>query len=279
MDKDGINDNAQAPGDVKGRLVIQGLEKSYDEHVQVLRGVDLSIDFDERLVIVGPSGSGKSTILRCIMGLEDIDSGVLSFEGRPYIERRGQRTWVDKQIQRRIGMIFQHYTLFPHLNVMDNLLLAPIQVQKMDRREARNKAMSLLDRLNLADKHNVHPNKLSGGQKQRAAIARALMLEPALMLFDEVTSALDPELVNEVLEVMLQLSKRNMGMIIITHEFDFARRIASRIVFIDEGKIIEQAPPKVFFTNPQQERTRQFLCHFVLDPGIGGGAGSGGGLP
>lgn len=253
----------------KDKIVIHNLNKSFDKNIHVLKDLNLEVDFTERLVIVGPSGSGKSTLLRCIMGLEDIDSGIIHFKGQLYVERRGKNTWVDKQIQRRIGMIFQHYTLFPHLSVMENLLLAPIQVKKMKRNVAREHAMTMLERLNLVDKHAVYPSKLSGGQKQRVAIARALMLEPTLMLFDEVTSALDPELVTEVLEVMLHLSDQKMGMMIITHEFDFARRIASRILFIDEGTIVEEAVPKKFFANPQKLRTKQFLSHFALDPGDG----------
>jgi polar amino acid transport system ATP-binding protein len=252
--------------DGKGKIVIDNLNKSFDKNIHVLRNLKLEVDFRDRLVIVGPSGSGKSTLLRCIMGLEDIDSGAIYFEGQPYVVKRGKNTWVDKQIQRRIGMIFQHYTLFPHLSVIENLLLSPIQVKKMKRDMAYKQAMTLLERLNLVDKHEVYPSRLSGGQKQRVAIARALMLEPTLMLFDEVTSALDPELVTEVLEVMLQLSKQKMGMIIITHEFDFARRIASRIVFIDEGTVVEEAVPEEFFANPTNLRTKRFLSHFALDP-------------
>lgn len=249
----------------KGKIVIHSLNKIFDKKLHVLKDLQLEVDLRERLVIVGPSGSGKSTLLRCIMGLEGINSGTIHFDGHPYIEQRGKNTWVDKEIQRQIGMIFQHYTLFPHLSVMENLLLAPIQVKKMKRDVAREQAAALLERFNLVDKHDVYPSKLSGGQKQRVAIARALMLDPTLMLFDEVTSALDPELVTEVLEVMLHLSEQKMGMMIITHEFDFARRIASRIVFIDEGTIVEEALPDEFFSSPRELRTKQFLNHFTLD--------------
>ena len=248
-------------------LQIDGLNKSFGP-IHVLRDFSLSIGRDERLVVIGPSGGGKSTLLRCVMGLEEIDSGKISFAGRSYVEARpGRRhgpTFVDKRIQLEVGMVFQHYTLFPHLSVLENLVLAPVIVRKHSSREARDSARRLLDRLNLLDKAEAYPNRLSGGQKQRVAIARALMMEPRLMLFDEITSALDPELVAEVLQVMLQLAEQDMAMMIITHEMDFARKIATRVVLIDDGTVIEQGGPEQVLQNPTKARTREFLNHFII---------------
>ena len=248
-------------------LQIDGLNKSFGP-IHVLRDFSLSIGRDERLVVIGPSGGGKSTLLRCVMGLEEIDSGKISFAGRSYVEARpGRRhgpTFVDKRIQLEVGMVFQHYTLFPHLSVLENLVLAPVIVRKHSSREARDAARRLLDRLNLLDKAEAYPNRLSGGQKQRVAIARALMMEPRLMLFDEITSALDPELVAELLQVMLQLAEQDMAMMIITHEMDFARKIASRVVLIDDGTVIEQGGPEQVLQNPTKARTREFLNHFII---------------
>jgi polar amino acid transport system ATP-binding protein len=244
-----------------GRLSISGLTKAFGERT-VLDNLSLEIGLDERVVVLGPSGSGKSTLIRCIMGLENIDAGSIRFNDKTYIEARRRRTFVDKTLQRQVGMVFQHYTLFPHLSVMDNLILAPVRVRGEARTSAIARATELLNRLGLGDKLDAYPARLSGGQKQRAAIARALLLEPRVMLFDEVTSALDPELVAEVLDVMLALAERDMGMVIITHEMDFARRVASRVVFIDQGRIVEQAPPAEFFSAPREERTARFLSHF-----------------
>lgn len=262
----GRRDNA-VPEAAEPLLRIDGLNKSFGP-IHVLRDFNLSIERDDRLVVIGPSGGGKSTLLRCVMGLEEIDSGKISFAGAPYIEarpdRRHGRTFVDKRIQLQIGMVFQHYTLFPHLSVLENLVLAPVTVRNRSRREAEDAARRLLDRLNLLEKAEAYPNRLSGGQKQRVAIARALMLEPRLMLFDEITSALDPELVAEVLQVMLNLAEQDMAMMIITHEMDFARKIATRVALIDEGTVIEQGGPEQVLQNPTEARTREFLNHFII---------------
>ena len=248
-------------------LRIDGLNKSFGP-IHVLRDFELSMGRDDRLVVIGPSGSGKSTLLRCIMGLEEIDSGTITFVGEPYVKAKSsgsrRRTIVDKRIQLQVGMVFQHYTLFPHLSVLENLILAPMNVRKQGRKAAKESAYRLLDRLNLVDKADAYPNRLSGGQKQRVAIARALMLEPRLMLFDEITSALDPELVAEVLRVMLILAEQDMAMMIITHEMDFARKIATRVALIDEGCVIEQGGPEQVLGNPVEARTREFLSHFII---------------
>jgi polar amino acid transport system ATP-binding protein len=248
-------------------LRIDKLNKSFGA-THVLRDFDLDMGLDERLVVIGPSGGGKSTLLRCVMGLEEIDGGAIYFGGQPYVEVRPRRgrahTRVDKQIQLQVGMVFQHYTLFPHLSVIENLVLAPVTVRNQAKSKAREAARRLLDRFNLLDKADEYPSRLSGGQKQRAAIARALMLEPRLMLFDEITSALDPELVAEVLQVMLRLAEQDMAMLVITHEMDFARKIATRVAFIDEGKVMEQGPPERILGDPVEVRTREFLSHFII---------------
>jgi polar amino acid transport system ATP-binding protein len=259
---------AAAPGPAGARrlLQIEALDKCFGQ-LHVLRALDLDLADNERLVVIGPSGGGKSTLLRCVMGLEEIDYGRIAFAGELYVEarpKRRRRTFVDKRIQLQVGMVFQHYTLFPHLSVMENLVLAPVLVRRRRRTEAVAAGRALLERFNLLDKADEYPNRLSGGQKQRVAIARALMMEPRLMLFDEITSALDPELVKEVLSVMLQLAEQNMAMMIVTHEMDFARKIASRVAFIDQGRIMEQGPPERIFTEPAEARTRDFLDHFIV---------------
>ena len=245
-------------------LSIDDLTKSFAPGTMVLRNLNLEVASDDRLVIIGPCGGGKSTFIRCIMGLESIDSGEIRFDGEPYIyvQKNNSRTKVEKTSQLKVGMVFQNYTLFPHLSVMKNLVLASVKVRKETKEVAKDKAIELLRRFNLLDKESEYPNKLSGGQKQRVAIARALMLEPKLMLFDEITSALDPELVAEVLDVMHQLAKQDMAMVIITHEMEFARKIATEVALIDEGKIIERDVPEVIFENATNTRTREFLSHF-----------------
>ena len=254
-------------GDPTYLLRMQQLDKHFGS-VHVLRNLDLDLAEKERLVVIGPSGGGKSTLLRCVMGLEEIDGGTISFDGMPYVEARpgGRRhhTFVDKRIQLQVGMVFQHYTLFPHLSVIQNLVLAPVLVRKQRKRDAVDAGRALLDRFNLLEKADEYPSRLSGGQKQRVAIARAMMMEPRLMLFDEITSALDPELVKEVLSVMLQLAEQNMTMMIITHEMDFARKIATRVAFIDQGGIMEQGLPDRIFSEPAEPRTREFLDHFIV---------------
>ncbi|MFJ4443279.1 amino acid ABC transporter ATP-binding protein [Pseudomonas sp. NPDC089422] len=234
--------------------------KSYGESLVVMDGLNLDMRADDRLVIIGPSGSGKSTLLRVMMGLDDIQRGQINFQGQPYITGAGKdRPRIDTRLQKQIGMVFQHYTLFPHLSVLSNLILAPVKIAGLSKAEATERARKYLARLGLESKLNAYPSQLSGGQKQRVAIARALMLEPKLMLFDEVTSALDPEMVIEVQNVMLQLAEQKMAMIIVTHDMHFARDIATRVVFCANGKVVEQGPPSQMFKSPKQPRTREFL--------------------
>ncbi|WP_241014492.1 amino acid ABC transporter ATP-binding protein [Burkholderia sp. Ac-20379] len=223
--------------------------------------MNLDMRADDRLVIIGPSGSGKSSLLRVMMGLEGIQGGRIDFAGRPYIHGanvRGAKR-IDAALQKQIGMVFQHYTLFPHLSVLGNLILAPVKVGGLSKAAAIERARQYLARLGLESKLHAYPSQLSGGQKQRVAIARALMLEPKLMLFDEVTSALDPEMVIEVQNVMLQLAEQKMAMIIVTHDMHFARDIATRVVFCAGGKIVEQGAPAEMFRSPKETRTREFL--------------------
>ncbi|WP_306456491.1 amino acid ABC transporter ATP-binding protein [Pseudomonas sp. LJDD11] len=243
-------------------IQLRAVCKSYGESLVVMDHMDLDMRADDRLVIIGPSGSGKSSLLRVMMGLESIQAGTISFQGKPYIDgnvRRGNGKPTDASLQTQVGMVFQHYTLFPHLSILGNLILAPVKVHGLSKAEATEKARLLLARLGLESKLHAYPSQLSGGQKQRVAIARALMLEPRLMLFDEVTSALDPEMVIEVQNVMLQLADQKMAMIIVTHDMHFARDIASRVVFCANGKVVEQGPPAQLFTQPKEPRTREFL--------------------
>jgi polar amino acid transport system ATP-binding protein len=237
------------------------LHKSYGPHIQVLKGLNIEMKPGERLVVIGPSGGGKSTLLRVMMGLEQIDEGTITFGGKPYISttKKGQKTTVDYRVRREIGMVFQHYTLFPHLSVLRNLILAPCKVRGETRSAATDRAMSLLTRFGLAAKANAYPSQLSGGQKQRVAIARALMLDPKLMLFDEVTSALDPELVAEVEQVILDLAEQDMPMMIVTHDMWFAKNIASHVLFCAGGIAVEEGPPEQVLGSPTEERTRDFI--------------------
>jgi ABC-type polar amino acid transport system ATPase subunit len=230
------------------------LRKSFGALV-VLDGIDLEVAAGETLVVIGPSGSGKSTLLRCINLLEPIDSGRIFLEGQE-ITDKGVR--VD-QIRQRIGIVFQQFNLFPHLRVMDNLTLGARRVKKVPRPEAEKRALDLLTRVGLPEKARAYPHELSGGQQQRVAIARALVMQPHVMLFDEVTSALDPELVGEVLVVMRDLAQSGMTMIVVTHEMHFAREVGDRLIFMDEGKIVEQGIPADILDRPQEERTRRFL--------------------
>lgn len=240
---------------------VDGLHKSYGPLIPVLKGLDIEMKPGERLVVIGPSGGGKSTLLRVMMGLEKIDSGSITFGGKPYISSDGcdQKTFIDNNVRRSIGMVFQHYTLFPHLNVVQNLILAPCKVRGDKKADAVERAFGLLKRFGLDAKAKAYPAQLSGGQKQRVAIARALMLDPKLMLFDEVTSALDPELVGEVEQVILQLAKQDMPMMIVTHDMWFAKNIASRVIFCADGVVIEDGPPAQVLGSPKEERTKDFI--------------------
>jgi general L-amino acid transport system ATP-binding protein len=233
---------------------IRGLEKWFGDF-QALRSVDLDVARGERIVVCGPSGSGKSTLIRCINRLEVHERGRILVEG---VELDDDLRNIDR-IRARVGMVFQQFNLFPHLTVLENCTLAPVWVRRQPRREADARARALLERVRIADQANKYPGQLSGGQQQRAAIARALCMEPSIMLFDEPTSALDPEMVKEVLDTMVALAGDGMTMIVVTHEMGFARAVADRVVFMDEGEIVEIAPPAQFFAAPAQERTRRFL--------------------
>lgn len=237
-----------------------GVSKTFGEDCVVMDKMDLQMKAGDRLVIIGPSGSGKSTLLRVLMGLESIDEGEVFFGSKPYIsvDRKG-RTRRALEARRKIGMVFQHYTLFPHLSVLSNLTLSPMKVHGMVRSEAEDRAREYLARLGMEDKIKSYPGKLSGGQKQRVAIARALMLEPKLMLFDEVTSALDPEMVAEVEKVMMNLAEQKMAMLIVTHDMHFAKKIATESVFVADGKVVEKCDPEIMFNNPKEKRTQDFL--------------------
>ena len=222
---------------------------------EVLKGINEHIEKGEVVVVIGPSGSGKSTFLRCLNLLEVPTSGEIIFEGKNITDKK-----VDiNKIREKMGMVFQQFNLFPHKTVLENLTLAPIQVLGMEQEAANQKALELLKRVGLSDKKDVYPNKLSGGQKQRVAIARALCLGPEVMLFDEPTSALDPEMVIEVLEVMQELAKEGMTMVVVTHEMGFARTVGDRVIFLENGKIIEEAKSEDFFTHPKSERAKDFL--------------------
>ncbi|MFO1185465.1 MAG: amino acid ABC transporter ATP-binding protein [Bauldia sp.] len=239
-------------------IEIGGLEKWFG-NVPVLRGIDLTVMGGERIVICGPSGSGKSTLLRCINRLEDHQAGRIVVEG---VELTGDLKRVD-EVRREVGMVFQQFNLFPHLTVLENCTLAPIWVRGIGRRDAETIAMRFLERVRIPEQAAKYPGQLSGGQQQRVAIARALCMTPKIMLFDEPTSALDPEMIKEVLDVMVDLAEDGMTMLVVTHEMGFARQVASRIVFMDQGQIVEVGPPETFFTSPQHERTKQFLSQVL----------------
>lgn len=226
-------------------LQVRNIVKTYGS-IMVLDNFSLEIKKGEVVVVVGPSGCGKSTLLRCIDGLESIQSGSIETDGR-------------------VGMVFQSYELFPHLNVLSNIVLAPVKVQKRDKKEVKQEALALLERVGLKDKAESFPRQLSGGQKQRVAIVRALILHPEILLFDEVTAALDPEMVREVLDVVLDLAKQKKTMLIVTHEMQFAKAVADRIIFLDEGKIMEEAPAGEFFEHPKTDRAERFLNVFRFD--------------
>jgi len=227
-------------------IEFQGFNKFFGDQ-QVLKGIDLSVQSGEVVVILGPSGCGKSTLLRCLNGLEVAHSGSLRFAGNELLHK--STDW--RQVRQDIGMVFQSYHLFPHMSVLDNILLGPLKVQKRDPREARAQAEKLLERVGLADKRDAFPRQLSGGQQQRIAIVRSLCMNPQVMLFDEVTAALDPEMVKEVLEVIQGLARDGMTLLIVTHEMAFARAVADRVVFMEAGRILEHNTPEAFFTNQQ----------------------------
>jgi polar amino acid transport system ATP-binding protein len=241
-------------------LKVEGLRKSYGEKV-VLRDVDLTVEPHDVVCLIGSSGSGKSTLLRCVNLLEPVDDGTIWFEGAevtdPHVDARA--------VRRRMGMVFQAYNLFPHMTVLDNITLAPRRAHGVSRGEAEARARELLERFGLADKASSHPDKLSGGQQQRAAIVRALATDPALVLLDEVTSALDPELVGEVLDIVRDMAASGTTLVLATHEMAFARDVATKVCFLDGGAIVEQGPPQKIFSSPSHERTRQFLRR-VLSP-------------
>ena len=241
-------------------LTIEHLKKQYDD-LTVLKDISLTVHEGEVIVIVGPSGCGKSTLLRCINALEEIQGGEIRL-GENAISKKSKTL---AAVRQKIGMVFQSYELFPHLNVMDNILLAPTKVQKRSREEARKEAMALLTRVGLAEKAESFPRQLSGGQKQRVAIVRALCMKPEIMLFDEVTAALDPEMVREVLDVILGLANQKKTMLIVTHEMQFARAVADRVIFLDEGVIKEEGSPEEFFDAPKTERAKEFLRTFTFE--------------
>ncbi|MEO2682375.1 amino acid ABC transporter ATP-binding protein [Clostridium butyricum] len=238
-------------------LQVQDVHKKYDDR-EVLKGIDLNLHKGEVLVILGPSGCGKSTFLRCLNGLEKIQGGDIKFNDRAFSDKN--INW--QEIHEKIGMVFQNYELFPHMTVMENIMLGPLKVQKRDKSEVTSQAEPLLEKVGLLDRKDSFPRQLSGGQKQRIAIVRALCMNPEVILFDEVTASLDPEMVREVLDVILGLAKQGMTMAIVTHEMGFAQAVADRIIFMDEGKICEEAKPDEFFTNPKTERAKQFLNIF-----------------
>ncbi len=242
-----------------GRLVeLEGVRKSFGPHV-VLDSIDLSIRRGEAVVVAGPSGSGKSTLLRCINGLEAIDAGDIRFEGQS-IPKAGKGIY---RLRAEMGMVFQSFNLFPHKTVLDNVTLGPIEVKGLSRLDAQTRARALLERVGIPEKADAVPADLSGGQQQRVAIARALAMEPKLMLFDEPTSALDPEMIREVLDVMRDLARDGMTMIVVTHEMGFAREVCDRLLFIDAGAIVEDAPPEEFFRGAKSERAREFVDKII----------------
>ena len=238
-------------------IEIKNLHKSFG-HVEVLKGVDVSIEEKEVVVIIGPSGSGKSTLLRWMNYLEEHTSGDITVDNM----KLDKHADINK-IRENIGMVFQRFNLFPHMTVLENIVLAPTKVLKISRDEAISTAMDLLQRVGLKEKANSYPSQLSGGQQQRVAIARALAMKPKVMLFDEPTSALDPEMVTEVLDVMKSLANQGMTMVVVTHEMGFAREVGDRVLFVDEGRIIEEGTPKEIFENPKQERTKLFLSKIL----------------
>lgn len=235
-------------------IKVDNIKKSFGKN-EVLKGISVDIQPQEVVVVIGPSGSGKSTFLRCINLLETIDKGHVFIEG---VDITDKKTNINS-IRTDVGMVFQQFNLFPHKTVMENIMLSPLKVKKVSNEKAYNKGMELLKKVGLVEKADAYPDSLSGGQKQRVAIARALAMEPRIMLFDEPTSALDPEMVGEVLEVMKQLAREGMTMVVVTHEMGFAREVGDRVLFMDGGYIVEENKPKELFENPQHDRTKAFL--------------------
>lgn len=235
-------------------IELRNVHKYYG-HLHVLKGIYETINVGEVVVVIGPSGSGKSTLLRCINRLESIQSGQIVVDG---LDIHSPKVDITK-VRAEVGMVFQHFNLYPHKTVLENIVLAPIKVRKMSRSEAEALAMALLEKVGIPEKRNAYPDELSGGQQQRVAIARSLAMRPKVMLFDEPTSALDPEMIKEVLDVMKDLAHEGMTMVVVTHEMGFAREVAHRLIFMDEGRIIERGTPEQFFRQPKEPRTRQFL--------------------
>jgi len=235
------------------------VNKWYGNDFHVLRDIDLSVAKGERIVICGPSGSGKSTLIRCINRLEEHQQGVIEVDG---VELKDDIKAID-QVRKNVGMVFQQFNLFPHLTVLENLTLSPMWVGKMPKKEAEERAMQQLKRVRIAEQASKYPLQLSGGQQQRVAIARALCLTPKIMLFDEPTSALDPEMIKEVLDVMIELANMGITMLCVTHEMGFAKAVADRVIFMDQGQIVEQNTPEEFFNNPQNERSKDFLSKIL----------------
>lgn len=231
----------------------KNLKKRYGQ-LEVLKDISVDVTEGEVLCIIGPSGSGKSTFLRCLNGLEEIQAGSITILGQELVNNKD----INK-LREEIGMVFQSFNLFPHLTVLENMLLAPLELKKMNKSEATEKALNLLDKVGLKDKKDVYPDTLSGGQKQRVAIARALEMNPKIMLFDEPTSALDPEMVGEVLKVMKDLAQEGMTMVVVTHEMNFAKEVSDRVIFMDQGYIVEEGDPEEIFTAPTSERCKEFL--------------------
>ena len=242
---------------------VDNITKKYNDNV-VLDKLSLSIMEGEALVIVGPSGCGKSTLLRCLNGLEDIQGGEIHFKDKLLSSEKGLAGDISK-LREKIGMVFQSYDLFPHKNVIQNITLAPVLVQKRNKKEVEEEAGELLEKVGLLDKRNSFPRELSGGQKQRVAIVRALIMHPEVLLFDEVTAALDPEMVREVLDVILSLAEQGRTMAIVTHEMSFAKAVADRVIFLEQGNIVEEGKPESFFVNPKTERAKQFLNTFTFE--------------
>lgn len=238
-------------------IKVRDLTKSFGD-LQVLKGVSIDIAEREVVVVIGPSGSGKSTFLRCLNYLEEPTSGEIEVDGISL-----SNDAAINQVRMEVGMVFQRFNLFPHMTVLDNIVLAPMKVRKMGRVEAEARAMELLEKVGLAEKAHAYPEQLSGGQQQRVAIARALAMRPKVMLFDEPTSALDPEMIKEVLDVMMSLAKEGMTMVVVTHEMGFAREVGDRVLFMDGGRIIEEGEPDAVFSNPQEERTKLFLSKIL----------------